>query len=312
MRRRVWVRRSVHPRAGGEHGAPRNRSAALGGSSPRGRGTHPPRSVPPHESRFIPARAGNTAAGLRDFAVCAVHPRAGGEHIDAAMTTPDTTGSSPRGRGTPTEPEPHLSARRFIPARAGNTAPQLCEPRQIPVHPRAGGEHYRASNCSDVMIGSSPRGRGTRDVHHAKGEALRFIPARAGNTTMQFEGVVVSSVHPRAGGEHSLNPDQAICDNGSSPRGRGTLFAHVLEGPRQRFIPARAGNTSWIARPIRLRPVHPRAGGEHRLTQFIEQREFGSSPRGRGTHQDGPRAQGRVRFIPARAGNTAGAARETV
>ena len=99
---------------------------------------------------------------------------------------------------------------------------------------------------------------------------------------------------------------------GSSPRGRGTLPGQGLKQRmlRQRFIPARAGNTPIISPrpPLRLdrfiparagntqsresrvlgdmsRPVHPRAGGEH--LQPRESRPYEA-----------------IRFIPARAGNT--------
>ena len=101
--------------------------------------------------------------------------------------------------------------------------------------------------------------------------AARFIPARAGNTH-----VLLVEVRRAAG---------------SSPRGRGT---HRLSPPWRRcrrFIPARAGNTTRrIA--SRSRPaVHPRAGGEHSIKNWLINASCGSSPRGRGTHrQDGHQA----------------------
>ena len=56
------VRRSVHPHASGEHYQPSAVRSPSGGSSPRERGT--PRAVrkSAYSERFIPARAGNTAA----------------------------------------------------------------------------------------------------------------------------------------------------------------------------------------------------------------------------------------------------------
>ena len=53
-------RRSVHPRAGGEHGGAGDVVDALGGSSPRRRGTPRLRTRPYSRARFIPAQAGNT------------------------------------------------------------------------------------------------------------------------------------------------------------------------------------------------------------------------------------------------------------
>ena len=119
-------RRSVHPRACGEHAEPR---------APRvGR------------RRFIPARAGNTPTR-------------------AAMTRV-RVGSSPRVRGTRAcAPTVDGMQRRFIPARAGNTSafgsrrssvggssPRVRGTRRTAVtarldctvHPRACGEHRRA------------------------------------------------------------------------------------------------------------------------------------------------------------------------
>ena len=132
---------AVHPRAGGEHcggGAPARRAA---GSSPRGRGTHPPAQQHRCLIRFIPARAGNTFTGIDGVELGPVHPRAGGEHvrIDA----------------------PRNPFGRFIPARAGNTHAAPIHRTPPPVHPRAGGEHWLLFGGHTQGIGSSPRGRGT-------------------------------------------------------------------------------------------------------------------------------------------------------
>ena len=98
---------------------------------------------------------------------------------------------------------------------------------------------------------------------------------------------------------------------GSSPRGRGTPRLHRHRIRRLRFIPARAGNTfKTPAKAISI-SVHPRAGGEHRMTPVRAWRATGSSPRGRGTRRRPEPRAGASRFIPARAGNTspAGSAR---
>ena len=71
------------------------------GSSPRGRGT----LRQPHDNRpgrrFIPARAGNASGCTPKNPAASVHPRAGGERTSFLYGTDPTTGSSPRGRGTP-------------------------------------------------------------------------------------------------------------------------------------------------------------------------------------------------------------------
>ena len=158
---------------------------------------------------------------------------------------------------------------------------------------------------------------------------LRFIPARAGNTILTRPRSWISKRFIPARGNTGGS-------GGSSPRGRGTLEAFGEGRPafaRDRFIPARAGNTRLLARtstpectvhpraggehrdPTRrpgpgFPPVHPRAGGEHLtlVPASIQTRmSYGSSPRGRGTrdtaHPD-VQSRGPHRFIPARAGNT--------
>ena len=97
----------------------------------------------------------------------------------------------------------------------------------------------------ETLRGSSPRGRGTR----GRERRHRWI----------------QSVHPRAGGEHVLTVDRGAC--------------------RDRFIPARAGNTpGWDAQTKREAGSSPRGRGT--LTRFMatrNRRAGGSSPRGRGT-----------------------------
>src|SRR5690606_10122916 len=127
------------------------------------------------------------------------------------------------------------------------------------------GEHNRVSSSGVINSGSSPRGRGTLKLYKPIGTERRFIPARAGNTPSSSPCRPSSTVHPRAGGEHSSCTSPSARNAGSSPRGRGTLRVHLHAGRRQRFIPARAGNTlradhcnlfgfSW-AKP--LRPISP-------------------------------------------------------
>ena len=59
------------------------------------------------------------------------------------MTSGRTGGSSPRARGTPTEPGAQAAAIRFIPASAGNTALDAVDALHHRVHPRERGEHSK-------------------------------------------------------------------------------------------------------------------------------------------------------------------------
>ncbi len=261
---------TVHPRAGGEHARAGSRTVCFIGSSPRGRGTRQPRLARRPRHRFIPARAGNTARR---------NPAGGCRPV-----------SSPRGRGTLLRRDAHALEGRFIPARAGNTSPASAPGRPSAVHPRAGGEHVQVRGQGKACSGSSPRGRGTREVVLPVLGCSRFIPARAGNTARAGSPGGSSPVHPRAGGEHSSTATSRRPCSGSSPRGRGTLPGLTGHSGRRGGSSPRGRGTRIGATAHRGgRTVHPRAGGEHL-----------------GVHDcrfDG------VRFIPARAGNTVSSAR---
>ena len=177
------------------------------GSSPRGRGTLPLRGPRRKYDRFIPAWAGNTLGGSGGAGTDAVHPRVGGEHPSAILRLGVPNGSSPRGRGTPPSRRKSRGRSRFIPAWAGNTCASVSFTVLVPVHPRVGGEHDPSQYRFKVVAGSSPRGRGTREVRLHRAQRDRFIPAWAGNTSTRWRRMPRRTVHPRVGGEHSCrNP----------------------------------------------------------------------------------------------------------
>ena len=132
---------SVHPRVCGERRGLRGCIGERAGSSPRVRGTAPSRSL---KSPPTP-----------------VHPRVCGERGSASWTPPVRAGSSPRVRGTADSAQEVLEMVRFIPACAGNGygAPGLFP---IPaVHPRVCGERPDQGDPDLLVVGSSPRVRGT-------------------------------------------------------------------------------------------------------------------------------------------------------
>ena len=149
-----------------------------------------------------------------------------------------------------------------------------------------GGEHYRPA--------------------HTVAPWRRFIPAWAGNTSLRAAHRSVAAVHPRVGGEHAAYQPSIAAGTGSSPRGRGTRLDRLAYGDRKRFIPAWAGNTPRIVSAQTRPTVHPRVGGEHWRRANLTHRVDGSSPRGRGTPRHRSAQAGRLRFIPAWAGNTLG------
>ena len=153
--------------------------------------------------------------------------------------------------------------------------------------------------------GSSPLARGTHTDNVLSLVGIRFIPARAGNTTQVLGLAASAAVHPRSRGEHWMNRRRMSPSCGSSPLARGTLIGQSCLNVRPRFIPARAGNT-WTGGTHPRKPsVHPRSRGEHMDGWYSPAQAIGSSPLARGTpgmHLDVGEP---VRFIPARAGNTA-------
>ena len=253
------------------------------GSSPRMRGTQD-RSV--HnlaDVGIIPAHAGNTRRGKCHRAVVRDHPRACGEHSADHRRHRPNRGSSPRMRGTPHGRVPCERRPGIIPAHAGNTCRSVGSLPYPWDHPRACGEHELTLFENGLVLGSSPRMRGTLDVER-RGQRLHgIIPAHAGNTVGVLRAFMAPRDHPRACGEHSTTRSFTHYFEGSSPRMRGTLFDEGVVDSYRGIIPAHAGNTvsAWPV-PGSIRD-HPRACGEHVEVYESVFAVRGSSPRMRGT-----------------------------
>ena len=234
--------------------------------------------------RFIPACAGNTGQYVAALSDQSVHPRVCGEHRVHLHLKLDSSGSSPRVRGTRNFAEHEVQLFRFIPACAGNTLRHRARCSARSVHPRVCGEHNWRATATASGNGSSPRVRGTPKFF---GKPCLF-----------------QAVHPRVCGEHNVVTScHGLCP-GSSPRVRGTP---PRSEPRQRlfrFIPACAGNTYSDRLCISRPAVHPRVCGEHPPRSGRPSSGSGSSPRVRGTLLPEELRQIVSRFIPACAGNT--------
>ena len=121
-----------------------------------------------------------------------------------------------------------------------------------------------------------------------------------------FETGLVGSSPRVRGTRHQPRPWPVGC-HGSSPRVRGTHRRRLPAHCAGRFIPACAGNTRNCAASCGRRSVHPRVCGEHHEHELFRCAGTGSSPRVRGTPLRRAHRGRHVRFIPACAGNTAGA-----
>ena len=110
--------------------------------------------------------------------------------------------------------------------------------------------------------------------------------------------------HPRAGGENVVPQITWRRGNGSSPRGRGKPIRDTRVRRRERLIPARAGKTLTSHDAASGLRAHPRAGGENAMQAMWDERDSGSSPRGRGKRFGSARVRAEAGLIPARAGKT--------
>ena len=171
-------------------------------------------------------------------------------------------------------------------------------------HPRVGGENQRRVGRRELPVGSSPRGRGKRQVEPDRCAWRRLIPAWAGKTSHDGRDDQRPRAHPRVGGEN-LMPSQTletIC--GSSPRGRGKLILSTDRESQLGLIPARTGKTYGRTASVPSSTAHPRAGGENDPSSLSSTGLFGSSPRGRGKRHRLPDPHEGAGLIPARAGKT--------
>ena len=138
----------------------------------------------------------------------------------------------------------------IIPAYAGNTLIIRCISMLSRDHPRVCGEHDIRKPCAFILLGSSPRMRGTHRWAGRRFYSFGIIPAYAGNTVNPSPRIARSRDHPRVCGntpdlqlthltyrdhprvcgEHQTK-EKAWSDGwGSSPRMRGTLYYHTQYG----------------------------------------------------------------------------------
>ena len=192
---------------------------------------------------------------------------------------------------------------RFIPARAGNRAAQPGSRSPCPVHPRSCGEQGRGASEGRLVGGSSPLVRGTVHVGVTVIHNVRFIPARAGNSSAARYCATSQPVHPRSCGEQPSTARTSAANAGSSPLVRGTGEFKEAQRTLGRFIPARAGNRIDRRTADFREPVHPRSCGEQRAEPSVTRSITGSSPLVRGTAIWAGRSGPCRRFIPGRAGN---------
>ena len=158
---KIWATRD-HPRVCGEHWLGSDRWVFVLGSSPRMRGTHVDGVGLLRHLGIIPAYAGNTDWSYPLLRHSRDHPRVCGEHRNHRTSRRDTSGSSPRMRGTRDAQQAGYLRGGIIPAYAGNTLRFIASSPSTWDHPRVCGEHTFYDVFRRSAMGSSPRMRGTR------------------------------------------------------------------------------------------------------------------------------------------------------
>ena len=181
-----------HPRVCGEHPFRLDVDSPATGSSPRMRGTLGIPHVLRDAAGIIPAYAGNTVLLFVDIQLYGDHPRVCGEHAESHESSARIPGSSPRMRGTLFRAGHEDQAGGIIPAYAGNTRQASAASPRSRDHPRVCGEHEPNTRDSSLVIGSSPRMRGTHGKYQLEHYVPGIIPAYAGNTLRDYSNFVVS------------------------------------------------------------------------------------------------------------------------
>ena len=228
----------------GEHTTHADGLIPVKGSSPRVRGTRGIDGGGCRRAGIIPACAGNTTPDYGCTRRGRDHPRVCGEHPDPARQGHHDRGSSPRVRGTPPSVRTVSRPSGIIPACAGNTATSRRAARPAGDHPRVCGEHLRDMRARRLVLGSSPRVRGTPIRCLSARRATGIIPACAGNTQHFNLQNPTRGDHPRVCGEHTTFQPPKSHTWGSSPRVRGTLSTTLKVVETGGIIPACAGNTA--------------------------------------------------------------------
>ena len=150
------------------------------------------------------------------------HPRACGAHGAPSPPIRRTLGSSPRMRGSRVRLTAIRMAGGIIPAHAGLTSRTISCMHFSWDHPRACGAHLPAGALISTRPGSSPRMRGSPAIEMRGVDGDGIIPAHAGLTAHFPMHPGRPGDHPRACGAHEIADLNAVPDEGSSPRMRGS------------------------------------------------------------------------------------------
>ena len=172
--------RRVYPRACGGTNAEIEPHGVEKGLSPRMRGNRLRTTVRAAQAGSIPAHAGEPQSPHSESGTPRVYPRACGGTRTKRRQNRYSGGLSPRMRGNHSETELRAEEIGSIPAHAGEPSSTPARLSQGRVYPRACGGTIEIMASSNDFTGLSPRMRGNLIRKWVQRDALRSIPAHAG------------------------------------------------------------------------------------------------------------------------------------
>ena len=170
-----------------------------------------------------------------------------------------------------------------IPACAGKPEPLCPDPQPSRVHPRVCGEAWSTDPYGALVMGPSPRVRGSPGRLPPRHTAGGSIPACAGKPPDDTVTRPSGRVHPRVCGEAKSPTWASARWRGPSPRVRGSRTAAPVRKASKRSIPACAGKPGSATSRGLPPAVHPRVCGEASTIKPTPRAAWGPSPRVRGS-----------------------------
>ena len=280
-------RETAYPRSRG--GTPARRWMGWEWAYPRSRGGTPSTCRRAPTGRPIPARAGEPLSFMGGPFGDGAYPRSRGGTCGQTATPGARCGPIPARAG-----EPPSTTGRWIPSRA---------------YPRSRGATRTAAVCAGGDRGLSPLARGNlKRRWRCSCRQHGPIPARAGQPDGPAASQIADGPIPARAGEP--NPRRpSVAELGAYPRSRGaTLRWMPLAAQGTGPIPARAGQPAVGSRASRLHRAYPRSRGATSSSQSNCGADRGLSPLARGNRRAVCVGVGRLRPIPARAGQPCGQA----
>ena len=227
----------------------------------------------------------------------------------SASSIRTSSGLSPRVRGNRGLARLAITARRSIPACAGEPGSGAGCTGCSGVYPRVCGGTSRQNALSPRHRGLSPRVRGNLVPHPQYQIYARSIPACAGEPRAQPNPAAKRGVYPRVCGGTLRIHSSMVLAIGLSPRVRGNLGMYSSQATSGGSIPACAGEPPRPSRCHTVAGVYPRVCGGTDSDLDLLHACAGLSPRVRGNRTLGFLERRRTRSIPACAGEPSNSTR---